>query len=524
MASSSSPRRLRQVLPPRLAGRLEHHPLRSDLIEVVMDLGRRPEARFSTMGAAYEYLSDHQVTRPELDAAAAAVGPFGSDNRSGIPGTLHRISALRNRRGGVVGLTCRVGRAVTGQVEMIRDILETGQSVLFLGRPGAGKTTVIREVSRVLSDDMGRRVVVVDASNEIGGDGDVPHPSIGGARRMQVPDRSRQHEVMVQAVENHTPQVIVVDEVSTEAEAAACRTVAERGVTLIATAHGCFLEDLIKNPSLADLVGGVRPVTLGDEAAAARRGVLRGKKTALERAAPPAFPVVVEMRARGAWVAHDAARSVDAMLAGRVPDVQLRRGGGGGCGGWGSGCGGCESGCEAGSAGAGAGDGGGVFIFGQGNVSISYDQVDDIIAAGLAHQQQEAESGAAAAAAPLAGGGQPPFVVVAEAEAAAAERLLALAAAGGGAARPAAGGVFSGGDGGRLPGADPREWSGWFQQLPEGEAVRHLPLLQYLGASAAGAVRPHGRRSAFAGGSAAAGPGAGAAAGKSKKRARKERR
>uniref|UniRef100_A0A383V5B1 AAA+ ATPase domain-containing protein n=1 Tax=Tetradesmus obliquus TaxID=3088 RepID=A0A383V5B1_TETOB len=306
------------VLPAGLGESLISHPQRSALIEVVLDLGRRPEARFQ--GSTAELLREEPVTREELDAAAAAVAPFGSDNRAGIAGTLHRISALRSRKGAVVGLTCRVGRAVSGHVDMINDILEANLPILFLGRPGVGKTTAIREIARTLSDELRKRVVIVDTSNEIGGDGDVPHHAIGGARRMQVADASKQHHVMIEAVENHMPQVVIVDEIGTEAEATACRTIAERGVVLIGTAHGCFLENLIKNPTLTDLVGGVSSVTLGDEEARSRGT----QKSVLERKGPPAFPIVIEMRDRGAWVAHDTAESVDALLVNKVPKVQLR--------------------------------------------------------------------------------------------------------------------------------------------------------------------------------------------------------
>mmetsp|Transcript_21011 Transcript_21011/g.50143 ORF Transcript_21011/g.50143 Transcript_21011/m.50143 type:complete len:534 (+) Transcript_21011:535-2136(+) len=308
-----------QVLPPRIRERVISHPHRSALLEVILDIGRRPEARFlGDLGS--EILCEEEVTWEDLQAAEEAIGEFGGDNRAGVEGTLHRISAMRSRRGKVVGLTCRVGRAVTGHVDMISDVLEANQSILFLGRPGVGKTTVIREIARILSDEMKKRVVIVDTSNEIGGDGDVPHPAIGSARRMQVSDPSRQHQVMIEAVENHMPEVIIVDEVGTEAEALACRTIAERGVMLISTAHGQLLENLIKNPTLSDLVGGIQSVTLGDEEARARGT----QKTVLERAHPPTFPLLIEMRARANWVLHWVEDSVDALLQGRSPTVQVR--------------------------------------------------------------------------------------------------------------------------------------------------------------------------------------------------------
>ncbi|GIL47410.1 hypothetical protein Vafri_4234 [Volvox africanus] len=307
------------LLPEDIREPLVNHPQRASLVEVVLDLGRQPEARFEGIPAG-EYLRQQEVTAADLEVAVAAVGEFGADNRAGVPGTLHRISAIRNRRGAVIGLTCRIGRAVSGHIAMLKDLVESGHSVLLLGRPGVGKTTVIREICRTLADEYRKRVVIVDTSNEIGGDGDVPHPAIGGARRMQVADALQQHAVMIEAVENHMPQVVVVDEIGTEAEALACRTIAERGVQLIGTAHGCLLENLIKNPTLSDLVGGVAAVTLGDEEARARGT----QKTILERKAPPTFPIVVEIRARNFYVAHWVEDSVDQLLLGRIPVVQVR--------------------------------------------------------------------------------------------------------------------------------------------------------------------------------------------------------
>ncbi len=309
------------VLPENIRGQVACHPQRSELLEVVLDLGRRPEARFLGGKNGGEFLREEVITHEDLEHAARALGDFGGDNRAGVEGTLHRISAIRNRRGAIVGLTCRVGRAVTGHVDMIRDIVDSPNSILFLGRPGVGKTTVIREMARVLSDELHKRVVIIDTSNEIGGDGDVPHPAIGGARRMQVPDPSQQHRVMIEAVENHMPEIVIVDEIGTEAEALACRTIAERGVQLIGTAHGQVLENLMKNPTLSDLVGGICSVTLGDEEARSRGT----QKSVLERKAPPTFPLVIEMRERAMWVAHWVEDSVDCLLNGKVPVVQVRR-------------------------------------------------------------------------------------------------------------------------------------------------------------------------------------------------------
>ena len=271
---------LLDVLPPRIAEILRGRDDIGDLLEVVLDLGRSPEARFLFGDVA---LAEESVTREELDQVVDRVGDFGGDNRAGIERTLHRISAIRNRKGQVVGITCRVGRAVYGTIKVIEDLTLSGKNILLLGRPGVGKTTMLREVARVLADEAKKRVVIVDTSNEIAGDGDVPHPAIGHARRMQVATPTEQHAVMIEAVENHMPQVIIIDEMGTEQEAAAARTIAERGVQLVATAHGNTLDNLILNPTLSDLIGGVQSVTLGDQEAR-YRGT---QKTVLERKAPP---------------------------------------------------------------------------------------------------------------------------------------------------------------------------------------------------------------------------------------------
>jgi stage III sporulation protein SpoIIIAA len=310
--------KLLDILPNEIRLRLEQHPQQATLIEVVMDLGRRPEARFP--GKA-EYLSETPVSRADLDYSIERVGHFSGDNRAGIERTLHRISAIRNRLGEIIGLTCRVGRAVFGTIGMIRDLVETGKSILMLGRPGVGKTTALREIARVLADELEKRVVIIDTSNEIAGDGDVPHPAIGRARRMQVARPELQHQVMIEAVENHMPEVIVIDEIGTELEAMAARTIAERGVQLVGTAHGNRIENLIKNPTLSDLVGGIQSVTLGDDEAR-RRG---SQKTVLERKAPPTFDIAVEMLERQRWVVHEQVdETVDNLLRGRQPNPQVR--------------------------------------------------------------------------------------------------------------------------------------------------------------------------------------------------------
>ncbi len=305
------------VLPYRVRKAIEADEDQQDLLEVVLDLGRPPEARFADRDLC---LSDEDITREDIDHVIERVGAFGDDNRAGIERTLHRISAIRNRRGEVVGLTCRVGRAISGSARVVEDFAMSGKSILLVGRPGVGKTTILRELARVLAG-AGQRVIIVDTSNEIAGDGDIPHPAIGRARRMQVPTPARQHAVMIEAVENHMPQVIVVDEMGTELEAAAARTIAERGVQLIATAHGNTLENLLVNPTLSDLVGGVQTVTLGDEEARRRRT----QKTILERKAPPTFDVLVEIQGWNSVAVHgDVARTVDAVLRGRSVAPELR--------------------------------------------------------------------------------------------------------------------------------------------------------------------------------------------------------
>ena len=283
-----------------------------------MDLGRPPEARFLEQS---EYLSETPLTRRQLNHSINRVGRFSGDNRAGIEQTLHRISAIRNRVGEIIGLTCRFGRAVYGTIDPIRDLVERGQSMLILGRPGVGKTTALREIARVLADDLDKRVVIVDTANEIGGDGDIPHPAIGRARRMQVARPELQHQVMIEAVENHMPEVIVIDEIGTEREALAARTIAERGVQLVGTAHGNELENLIKNPTLSDLIGGIQSVTLSDEEAGRRHT----QKSILERKAPPTFEIAVEMRSRQYWVVHEnVADTVDSILLGHQPLQQER--------------------------------------------------------------------------------------------------------------------------------------------------------------------------------------------------------
>jgi stage III sporulation protein SpoIIIAA len=311
--------KLLEIFPLAIRKTIENHPQKDSLIEIVIDLGRKPEARFPQ---GTTYLSDNHITREDIQYCLERVGHFSGDNRAGIERTLHRISAIRNRQGHIIGLTCRIGRAVFGTIVMIRDLIETGQSILLLGRPGVGKTTALREIARVLADDLNKRVVIIDTSNEIAGDGDIPHPAIGRARRMQVARPELQHQVMIEAVENHMPEVIIIDEIGTLLEAEASRTIAERGVQLIGTAHGNQIENLIKNPTLSDLIGGIQSVTLGDEEAR-RRG---SQKTVLERKAPPTFTIAVEMWERQKWGIHeDVAHTVDNLLRGKKLTPQIRQ-------------------------------------------------------------------------------------------------------------------------------------------------------------------------------------------------------
>jgi len=306
------------VLPSKYIDQVQLANHADDLLEIILDLGRLPMARYVDREVE---INDQEVSRHEIDEVLSRIGEFDADNRAGIERTLHRISAIRNKHGAVVGLTCRVGRAVYGTIDIIEDLVESGKSILLLGRPGIGKTTMLREAARILAEKT--RVVIVDTSNEIGGDGDVPHPAVGRARRMQVAQPSLQHEVMIEAVENHNPEVIVIDEIGRELEAAAARTIAERGVQLVATAHGRTLENLLLNPTLSDLIGGIESVTLSDEEAR-RRGT---QKTVLERRAPPTFDVLIEIQERNRLAVHeDVAAAVDALLRGfpLQPEIRYR--------------------------------------------------------------------------------------------------------------------------------------------------------------------------------------------------------
>jgi stage III sporulation protein SpoIIIAA len=309
---------LLDVMPHAIASYVKSENQDGNLLEIILDLGRLPEARFLDREI---FLGDREVTQADIEHVTSRIGTFSGDNRAGLTRTLHRISAIRNREGTIVGLTCRVGRAVAGTAKIIQDLVDSGKNVLLMGPPGIGKTTILRETARVLADDLKKRVIVVDTSNEIAGDGDIPHPAIGHARRMQVPTPSLQHAVMIEAVENHMPEVIIIDEIGTSLEAEASRTIAERGVQLVGTAHGNSLENLFMNPTLSDLIGGIQTVTLGDEEARRRHT----KKSVLERKAPPTFDIVVEIQERYKVLVHpDVAQAVDAILLGQENQAEVR--------------------------------------------------------------------------------------------------------------------------------------------------------------------------------------------------------
>ncbi len=318
MNSSDDLEKLIEKLPFFLQEHLNQHAYKDQLIEIILDLGRRPAVRFVT---GSEYLSRKIISWQDIDSMTKRISKFSNENRAGIERTLHRISCIRNRQFLINGLTCRVGRAVFGTISVIRDLLESEKSILILGKPGVGKTTIIREIARVLADEMEKRVIIIDTSNEIAGDSDIPHSGIGRARRMQVAKTELQHQVMIEAVENHMPQVIIIDEIGTELEVLAARTIAEKGVQLVGTTHGNCLENLIKNPPLADLIGGIQYVTLSDDEAK-RRGT---QKSILERKAYPAFEIIIEINDQTSWTIHeDVKNSVDLFLRGNFIIGQVR--------------------------------------------------------------------------------------------------------------------------------------------------------------------------------------------------------
>ena len=319
MSSDEDLDKLLDNLPFFIKKHVNSHAQKDKIIEIIIDLGRRPEARFTT---GPEYLSQKIISWQDIEYITKRISKFSNDNRAGIERTLHRISCIRNRQFLITGLTCRIGRAIFGTISLARDLLESGQSILILGKPGVGKTTIIREIARVLSDEMEKRVIIVDTSNEIAGDSDIPHLGIGRARRMQVAQTSLQHQVMIEAVENHMPQVIIIDEIGTELEALAARTIAEKGVQLVGTTHGNCLENLIKNPPLTDLIGGIQYVTLSDDEAKRRKT----QKSILERKSYPAFQIAIEINEQNSWTIHEnVTESIDLLLRGNFAITQTRQ-------------------------------------------------------------------------------------------------------------------------------------------------------------------------------------------------------
>jgi len=318
METETDLNKLIENFPGFLQGQLIKHMGQDQLIEIILDLGRRPEAR-SIQGS--KYLSQKIISWQDIDYVTKRVSKFSNENRAGIDRTLHRISCLRNRQFLINGLTCRIGRAVFGTISVMRDLLEFDQSILILGCPGIGKTTIIREIARILADEREKRVIIVDTSNEIAGDSDIPHYGIGRARRMQVAKTEFQHQVMIEAVENHMPQVIIIDEIGTELEVLAAQTIAEKGVRLVGTTHGNCLENVIKNPPLSNLIGGIQYVTLSDDEAKRRRT----QKSVLERRACPAFETIVEINNQNTWTIHENTQiSVDLFLRKNFTIAQVR--------------------------------------------------------------------------------------------------------------------------------------------------------------------------------------------------------
>ena len=319
MSTNDDLEKLIENLPVFLQKYLNQHPYKDQLIEIILDLGRRPEARFIT---GSEYLSRKIISWQDIDYMIKRISKFSNENRAGIERTLHRISCIRNRQFLINGLTCRIGRAIFGTISVIRDLLESEKSILILGKPGVGKTTIIREIARVLADEMEKRVIIIDTSNEIAGDSDIPHSGIGRARRMQVAKTELQHQVMIESFENHMPKVIIIDDICTDLEVLASRTIAEKGVQLVGTTHGNCLENLIKNPPLANLIGGIQYVTLSDDEAK-RRGT---QKSILERKAYPAFEIIIEINHQTTWTIHENVKnSVDLFLRGNFTIGQVRQ-------------------------------------------------------------------------------------------------------------------------------------------------------------------------------------------------------
>jgi hypothetical protein len=318
MAIKNNLEKMLSIFPDRIKSTLLKHPEKLKLIEITIDLGKIPQARFFSH---YEYVSSTAINNSEISKIINSLTKFNNDNRTGINKTLHRISCIKNKDGIIVGLTCRIGRNISGGITIIRDLLETKKSILLLGQPGSGKTTIIREIANILSSENDKRVIVIDNANEIGGGNDITHNGIGYSRRMQVETNKVPEKTMIEAVENHTPEVIIIDEIGTQREAETTQTIAERGVQLIATAHGYFLLNLLKNPTLSQLVGGLEYVTLGDEEAKKRNS----KKTIIERKGLSTFEIIIELKANNFCVIYENSElAIDRILKGRNPRFQVR--------------------------------------------------------------------------------------------------------------------------------------------------------------------------------------------------------
>lgn len=210
-----------------------------ELEEIALQEGRPPSLWLGNRFVEGERVvepSDLEAVKQKLKAEYQV--EFREDGRAGISGTLHRISALYDRYGILVGMTIRLARVVKGLADPIIPFLLDGKSLLIIGPPGVGKTTLLRDVIRQLAIIYGPKVVIVDTSNEIGGEGRVPHPVLGASKRVQVripdPMKGENHLSMLarayyEAVANHGPQIVVGDEVSSKDDVAVVETIGRRG-------------------------------------------------------------------------------------------------------------------------------------------------------------------------------------------------------------------------------------------------------------------------------------------------------
>ncbi len=293
------------------------------LIEVICDIDRPLIARYLD-GSEIELA--YTITAKDLQAISTnrLLTAFTANNRCGIDKTLHRIACIRGKDGqSILGLTIRIGRILTPQIDLIADIIDTGESVLFLGKPAAGKTTKLRECADYLSTEGGKRVIIIDSCNEIGGEGNVPHFAVGRARRMPIPQGKKQYEIMLEAVESHNPQVLIIDEISTREEAMACKTIGERGIQLLASAHGERIENLIKNPAINTIIGGAASVTVGDKEASKT-----GNKVVLKREFMPVFSHIIELTSyKEVQIHSNLEKAVDMFFNGSKfnPEVRISR-------------------------------------------------------------------------------------------------------------------------------------------------------------------------------------------------------